>query len=399
MFTPDPIILHRYADVLVKYALNSGRGIKKGEVVFLQIPESAKPLLLPLQQSVLESGAHPIIQYLPDNIQKQFFELATDDQLQFFPHHYLRGRVRQADHHLTVIAETDKHELEGIDPLKIMEKKKSQKPYRDWLDTKELRGKFTWTLGLYPTLSMAKEAGIGLKTCWQQLIRACYLDDPNPVAKWRQLQSDQQSIVQKVNRLNIKSLQIRGKNVDLSVGLGQDRLWVGGSGRNIPSFEIFTSPDFHQVDGFVHFDLPLYRDGHLIRDIEIIFKKGIVVSAKASQNQKYLAELIKVPNANRVGEFSLTDKRFSRINRFMAETLYDENFGGRYGNFHLALGASFKECYKFSKNKLTPSDWEKLGFNDSAIHADLISTSPRTVTATLADNSSRAIYHRGQFLI
>ena len=49
--------------------------------------------------------------------------------------------------------------------------------------------------------------------------------------------------------------------------------------------------------------------------------------------------------AARIGEFSLTDHRFSRIDRFMADTLFDENFGGKFGNCHIALGSSYADTY------------------------------------------------------
>ena len=189
MYQPSTKILDNYADVLVNYALNGGKGVKKGEVVFLQVPESAKPLLISLQRSVLKAGAHSIIQYLPDGMSREFFELASEDQLKFFPATFLKGRVQQADHFLMVLAETDLHELEGIDPQKIMERSQVMKPYKEWRDAKENKGKMTWTLGLYATSAMAKEANLTLREAWDQIIKACYLTNSNPVAKWQQIQS------------------------------------------------------------------------------------------------------------------------------------------------------------------------------------------------------------------
>lgn len=92
-YQPSEIILNNYANVLVNFALNSGKGIKKGEVVFLQVPESAKPLLLTLYSTVLKSGGHPIIQYLPDEMEHLFFENATVDNLNFFPAKFLKGKI------------------------------------------------------------------------------------------------------------------------------------------------------------------------------------------------------------------------------------------------------------------------------------------------------------------
>ena len=89
MYQPSKEILDKYSDVLVNFALNNGQGIKKNEVVFLQVPEAAKPLLMSLQKTVIKAGAHAIIQYLPNEMQKDFFELASDEQLSFFPAKFL----------------------------------------------------------------------------------------------------------------------------------------------------------------------------------------------------------------------------------------------------------------------------------------------------------------------
>ena len=193
MYCPSQKILNNYADVLVKFALNSGQGVKKGEVDFHQLPESAKPHLISHQRSVLKSGAHAIIQYLPDEMSREFFELADDDQLKFFPATFLKGRVKQADHFLMVLAETNYHELEGIDPKKIMDRNMVFKPYKEWRDKKENAGKMTWTIGLFPTPAMAKEANMTLREAWNQVIKACFLKSSNPIKKWQSIQkkSDQ----------------------------------------------------------------------------------------------------------------------------------------------------------------------------------------------------------------
>jgi aminopeptidase len=100
---------------------------------------------------------------------------------------------------------------------------------------------------------------------------------------------------------------------------------LGGRGCNIPSFEIFTSPDRRGTNGWIRFNQPLYRYGQIVKDITLHFKDGEIIEFDAKENRELLAEIIAIPNANKLGEFSLTDKKFSRIMKFMAETLYDEN--------------------------------------------------------------------------
>lgn len=398
IFQPSEIILEKYADTLVNFALNSGQGVRPGEVVLLNVPEAAKSLLIHLHKAVLRSGAHPIIEFVPDGISRDFFEVASADQINFFPKHFLKGKVQQADHFLFILAETDLHELEGIDPKKIIDKRKSLKPYYEWRDKKEQENKFTWTIGLYPTPAMATEANLTLESYWQQVIDACFLDHEYPLQKWQQVFTEIHNIKTKLDNLKIKTVNIKSENTDLNVGIGESRRWAGGDGRNIPSFEIFTSPNWRQVNGYISFDQPLYRFGNIIKGIYLEFKNGKIIKATASQGQDLLIEMIKTKNADKIGEFSLTDKRFSNISKFMAETLYDENFGGDFGNTHLALGASFKECYS-ARDKLKKSDWNKLGFNDSAIHTDIVSTKDRVVTAKTFDGQEIVIYQNGQFTL
>ena len=81
----------------------------------------------------------------------------------------------------------------------------------------------------------------------------------------------------------------------------------------------------------------------------------------------------------------------------MAETLFDENFGGRYGNFHIALGDSYPDTYAGDISTMTKAKKKKLGYNDSVDHTDMISTQNRVVTAVLKNGKSKVIYENGEF--
>src|SRR3989344_133938 len=236
-YTPSKEILDRYADVLVRFALNGGEGVKKGEVVFLEVPECAKSLLLSLQRSVLRAGAHYITSFIPDDTARHFYEMAEEHQLDFFPEKFLRGKVDEADHSISIIAETNKKELEGIHPGKIMKRSLAYKRYKDWRRDKENKGKFTWTLGLYGTEAMAKEAGISLEEYWDQIIKACYLDSDRPVEKWREAFKEIERLRSSLSELKIDKLHLKSEHADLFIKIGKNRKWMGGSGRNIPSFE------------------------------------------------------------------------------------------------------------------------------------------------------------------
>ena len=406
MYRPDEIILKRYADILIKYALNSGQGVKPGEVVLLAVPELAKPLLWQLELSVLEAGAHPMIRFLPQGdddrtySNRLFYEHANEQQLTFFPDKALKGLVDQVDHWVSILAEDDLHALEGIDSRKLTLKQDAYRPLIKWRTEKEYAGKLTWTLALYGTPAMAKEAGMSLEEYWQQIIQACFLDQDNPISQWQAVEKENKRVRKVLNQMKIVKLHITAPETDLWIGLGDKRRWMGGSGRNIPSFEIFTSPDWRLTEGKVKFNQPLYALGQVIKDVYLEFKQGIVVQARASQGQKTLQDLLKLQNADKVGEFSLTDKRMSRITRFMANTLYDENIGGPHGNMHLAVGKSYQDTYDGDPRQVSQQEWQKLGFNlDTSVHTDIIATTQRQVEAHLPDGNRKLIYANGQFLI
>jgi len=406
-YIPDNKILRKYADLLVNFALGGGRGIKKGDVVYLVSYENSKPLMVEVRRVILKAGGHIINSFRPDNepgnsrynLSRDFYLLAQDHQLDFFPSKYLRGLIDQADHMLYIDSETDKQALKGIKPKKIIRTSIAYKPFMDWRDEKENKGKFTWVIGLYGTFAMAKEAGLSLKDYWNQIIKACYLDKKDPIKEWRAITAKVEAYRRKLTALKIDKVHVKGPDADLWVKIGDKRKWAGGGGRNIPSFEIFTSPDWRGTNGWIKFNQPLYSHGNLITGIELEFKNGKVVKAKAKKNEKLLKEMIKSKGGNAIGEFSLTDKRFSRITKFMAETLFDENIGGPNGNTHIALGKAYQECYDGNINKMKKRDWKKLGFNDSVIHSDIISTASRIVTAYLKNGSRRIIYKNGQFVL
>ena len=398
-YQPSAELLDNYANVLINFALNSGEGVKPGEVVQLRVPECAKPLLVALRRAVLKAGAHPLVFFAPDEFQREFFELANDDQLSFFAEKYHRGTVDQIDHTVVIIAETNKQELTGIPTKKIMAAQKALKPYMDWRRAKESAGDYTWTLAMYGTQAMADEVGMSLEDYWGEIIKACYLDETDPAAKWQTLYTDLYATKDKLDALPIEKLHIEAEDTDLWVKLGPDRKWLGGSGRNIPSFELFISPDWRGTEGKIQFTEPLYRYGSLIKGAYLEFKDGCVTQATANEGQDLLREMIAVENADKVGEFSLTDRRFSRITKFMGLTLYDENVGGKWGNTHIAVGSAYRDSFPGDTASVEEKQWVEMGYNNSVVHTDIVATSNRVVTAHLNDGSTKIIYRDGEFQV
>ena len=397
MYTPKSIFLERYADILVNFALNSGAGVRPKEVVRCVVPDVARPFYGPLQEALLKAKAQPMMRFMATGYDADYFDLANNDQLAFFPKNFVKARLDLIDHMLAILAKRDPHELEKVPPEKIFLATRKNRQIRDWQYEKEVAGKYTWTIGMYGTPMMAEEAGLSIEAYWEQIVRACFLDENDPITKWQEVQTEINRLVKRLNNLAIDRLHVEGEGIDLWMTLGDKRKWLGGGGANIPSYEIYTSPDWRGTEGVVEFNQPLYRYGVMVEGIRLKFEKGRVVEATATKNQKALREMIAQEHADKLGEYSLTDSRLSRITKFMAETMYDENMGGKYGNTHIALGMAYKETFAGEGQKLKNKDWEQLGFNNSAIHCDMITTKDRTVTALLKDGSSKVIYEKGRF--
>jgi len=401
----DETLLKKYAQVMVHYALNNGKGINKGDTVFLVGQEIAKDLFMAIAKEVYDAGGNLISNYQPNNVRdnslvRYLLQNGSDEQIGFFAKPYWQGIVEATDHILFIISEPDIHYLEDLPAAKISRMNSARAPYMKMREKKEQEGKLSWSLCLYGTQSMADEAGLSLEEYWEQIIEACYLREDDPVAKWKRVQAEIEEIKDKLDALQIDMLHIKGDDVDLHIKIGEHRKWLSGGGKNIPSFEIFTSPDWRGTNGTIRFNQPLYYSGKRIAGVSLRFENGIVVESSATENSDALKEMIAQENADKVGEFSLTDKRHSRITKFMATTLFDENMGGEFGNTHIALGNAYKDTFTGDMATVSDEQWGEMGYNSCPkVHTDIISTTDRTVTATLQDGTEKIIYKSGQFVL
>jgi aminopeptidase len=391
--------LEKYADVLL-WGLKTARAnvFEKEDIVLIKYHQLAIPLAEILFQRILKMGMHPVQRMLhTPTMERQFFKSANDQQLKFqIPgeselYSKLNGSIfLNAPESLT--------HLSSIEPEKIGRSLVSQKYLRDITNHRESMGSLSWTLCIYPTQALADAAGITMDRYCRQITKACFLDEPDPVSKWEEIFHNAGQIKEWLNSLDLKYIKVESEHIDLKITLGDHRKWVGISGRNIPSFEIFTSPDWRGTHGVYFADQPSYRNGNYVKNVRLEFNHGILVDVSADQGQAFLKkQLVLDDGAGKIGEFSLTDQRFSRIDQFMANTLFDENFGGAHGNCHLAMGSSYENTFSQDRAKLTHEQKIALGFNDSALHWDLVNTQNKRVIATLSSGKSVTIYDNGKF--
>lgn len=398
MFTQDE--LKKYAETLW-WGLATARTkpYEAGDLILLRYDLEALPLAEAMYDLLVEKGLCPIVRANPSpKMDLSFYGKGTDEQLKAIApgDREFTGNLNGL---ISLIAPSSLTHLKDVDSGRIGMAAVARKFMREIMDAREQTGDFGWTLCIYPTKAMAEAAGMSLDDFKQQVVKACYLDQENPPAKWASVFEDAQKVKAWLNGLGIRSLHIKSEHTDLTVVPGEQRQWLGVSGHNIPSFEIFLSPDHRHTRGVYYADQPSYRSGNFVEGVRLSFNdEGVAVDVQAKQGEDFVKKQLQMdPGAARIGEFSLTDRRFSQISEFMANTLFDENFGGDYGNCHIAVGASYADTFAGDQSTLDTAKKNELGFNSSALHWDLVNTEPKTVTATLEDGSEVVIYENGEF--
>jgi aminopeptidase len=393
--------LNNYADVLL-WGMKTARSepFQAGDAVLVRYDLPARRLTEILFERLLDMGVHPVQRITASPaMEHSFFTRASEPQLTYIAPGE-EELTRSLNGAISLLAPESLTHLQDVDPEHIGRAVLAKKKLRDILDERENQGEFGWTLCLLPTEELATNAGLAPQEYAGQIIKACYLDYPDPVREWQRIFSEAGEIKEFLNSLDIERIRVESDRCDLELSPGRERQWVGISGHNIPSFEIFTSPDWRSTRGVFFMDQPSFRSGNLVRNLRLEFEDGRVSKVEAETGQEFVEKQLTIDeNSDKLGEFSLTDTRFSRIDRFMAHTLFDENFGGTYGNCHIALGASYAETYARGGKNLTPERKEDLGFNDSALHWDLVNTERKRVTARLSSGQTRTIYEDGRFLL
>jgi aminopeptidase len=203
----------------------------------------------------------------------------------------------------------------------------------------------------FPTFSYAQSAGMSLRQYADFLFSACKVDLDDPAAAWQQVQREQARLVDWLK--GKKAVQVHGKNIDLELSI-EGRSFINADGKvNFPDGEIFTGPVEDSVNGWVRFTYPAYFRGNEVKGVELEFRDGSVVGAKAQSNESFLiATLDTDSGSRRLGEFAIGTNR--EITEFTGSILFDEKMGG---TVHMAVGQGYGETGSV---------------NNSSVHWDMI---------------------------
>jgi len=336
----------RWARVLVEYST----AVRAGDVVAIVGGAAAEPLLRAIYVEVVRAGGHPMLLLDMGDYQSELLLHGNDAQLDFVSN--IDRFVREeADVFIRVSAATNTRARSDIDPARETRFTQARSGLGTAMMARAAAGELRWSLTLYPTPAYAQDADLSTEEFAELIVRACKLDQDDPVAAWVQLRERQQRLIDWLDGKD--QVHLTGPETDLRMSIA-GRSWVNSDGRrNFPSGEIFTGPVEGSVDGTVRFSYPVVTKGREIADVRLRFAAGVVVEASATRGEEALIQALDTDEgARRLGEFAFGTNM--DLQRFTKTILLDEKIGG---TVHMALGAGYPD---------TGST------NRSAIHWDLI---------------------------
>jgi aminopeptidase len=341
----DPRI-EKLASLLINYSLE----IKPGQQLVVYSNHLAEELILPVYVEALRAGANVFLALSLPEAQAVFYKFASDTQLDYVsPIQKLVNEKYDAS--LSIAAEQNTRLLSNADTSKQARRSKAIQPTFQIFMDRSARKELRWCVTLYPTHASAQEAEMSLEEYREFVFSAGMLNEPDPVALWRQegqRQAELQAWLKGRDQVILK-----GKDIDLSMSI-RGREFVLADGKyNFPDGEIFTGPVEDSVNGWVRFHYPAIFGGQEVIGIELWFENGRIVKETASKGQDLLTSLFNTdPGGRYLGEWGIGTNY--RIPRFTKDMLFDEKLGG---TIHLAVGASYPETG---------------GKNQSGIHWDML---------------------------
>lgn len=257
----------------------------------------------------------------------------------------------------------------------------------------------TWATKLFPNLTEDK----AYDKLFELICEMCMVKTDNPIESWNNFLKEQEILKEKLNSLKISKLHYKNNlGTDLQLEITPNTVWhsAGSLGKdmlvNLPTYEIFTNPDFRKTNGIVYSSRPLCYNGLFIKDFYLEFKEGKVIYYGAKEGKELLKGIIESDDySSYLGEVALIpfDSPISKTNIVYGNTSFDEN-----ASCHLALGNGFPECI-VNNEQLNEEELFNFGVNPSKNHVDfMIGTSDLEIEAETCKGKT-LIFKKGNYNI
>lgn len=339
--------LEKLAEVLVSYSTE----VKKGDKVAISAEDAALPFVKAVARAAVKKGA--LVEYyidLPD-VDAELLKNGTEEQ-------YARPNIRfgacaSSDVWISAWGSENTKTMQSVPPERLKERRLANKENRKIYSSRMGSGELRWCGTQFPTNGDAQNAGMSLEEYEDFVYAAGFLNEEDPVAKWKEMAAWQERWVQWLD--GKKELHILSEDTDIRVKV-EGRKWINCCGQeNFPDGEIFTSPVEDGVDGYITFSYPSILNGHEFEKVRLTVEKGRITEARcadAEKNETLLSYVDTDEGSRYFGEVAIGTNY--GIQRHTKNILFDEKIGG---SMHMAIGEAFPEAG---------------GKNTSAIHWDMI---------------------------
>ena len=359
----------KYADLLVRYCLD----LQPGQRVLVQSTYLAEPLLQALSKHIYQVGALPEWSIGFNDQDHLKFKYASEQALKS-PSLLIKTASESFDAIIYCSASFNASSLSSTESEK---KKMVSEAFASISHTRLQRGKtgeLKWVICQYPTNAAAQVAEMSETEFHDFIQTSCFLNTQDPIKSWQTLSNQQQKIVEKLNEYT--SFQISHPEFECSLST-KNRVWINSDGkRNMPSGEVFTSPDETSVNGTLFFDHPTVFQGKLLKNIRLTLREGEIINWNAEYGQECLDYLMSLDGARYIGEFAIGNN--PNITRPTKHILFDEKISK---TIHFAIGSAYPETG---------------GTHQAAVHLDFITSMPKG-SRILGDG--QILYENGVFKI
>lgn len=263
------------------------------------------------------------------------------------------------------------------------------------------KGLIKWNISCVPNELWAKNLNMSLNDLWNYILDICLINEDDPIKAWENKMKLLRKKADYLNSLDIDYLIYENSlGTNLEIGLPKGYIFALADAQNIvnmPTEEVFTSPDRLRVNGIVYSSKVLIHNNKEIDNFWLKFKNGKVIDYDVKSGKEILKGIMAIDEgAKYLGEVAFVDYNspISNSEIVFKHTLYDEN-----ASCHLALGASFAECIKDGLKK-EKEELLELGLNYSSTHVDFfVGTSDLKITAVLQNGTKRVIMENGNFVM
>ncbi len=400
--------LEKYAELL----LTKGVSIKPGTPLLISAPMEAYEFVEILSKKAFEKGVTDIgYDLIDEKIKHDALKYLEINDLKESPifNKKIFDEYAKKDAAFLMLMSDDPTLMDDIDSNKLSQAAIFSRKSKPLYKQRQLNNEIVWCIACTATMGRAEKMfdnnEDAINKLWDAIFDACYINNKNPNEAWDTFIEETNKKTEILNKLKIKELHYTNNlGTDLIINLLETSIWNGASEKtksgvefiaNIPTQEVFTTPNRLGTNGIVYSSKPLIYNGGFINDFFIEFKDGKVINYDAKEGKDILKGIIESDeNACYLGEVALVDYNspISTSKLIHYETLYDEN-----ASCHLALGSGFTECVKGTDNK-SKEELINLGFNYSDNHVDfMIGTEDLNIMAKTFDGKEVQIFKDGNF--